>query len=136
VTDKWTVMLVPFSIVDGRDEIHWQRAVAMSKDVTAAERRKFYRSLLEISGLPPALYRVVMAELGYSPRKVKREFEEGWTSFMYAMIEEHKKRLRAQKARPRGGIHDLAIAEMARESGTTVTALKKRLQRYKRRRRI
>jgi hypothetical protein len=132
VTDEWTVMLVPLSIVDGRDEIHWRRAVSMSRDVTAAERRTFYQSLLRISWLPPALDRAVMVELGFSPRKVKREFEEGWTRFMYLMIEKRKTALRAQGLRPRGGIHELVVAEMAREFGMTVDGVKKRLQRYKR----
>jgi hypothetical protein len=146
VTDEWTVMLVPFSFIDETDEvtgkpritvqIHGRRAVSMSNDVTAAERKTFYQSLLKISWLPPALRRVIMKEMGLSLHKQKREFEDGWTMGVRHMIEKRKTALRAQGLRPRGGIHELAVAEMAREFGMTVDAVKKRLQRYKQRRRI
>jgi len=136
-------MLVPLSFIDGTDEatskplitteLHLRRAVVMS-DANAAERRTFYQSLLEISWLPSALRRAVMAELGLSLRKQKRAFEEGGTITMHHIIEERKQVMRAQRLRPRGGIHDAVVAEIADQQGMTVAALKKRLQRYKRRR--
>ncbi len=140
----WAVMLVPFSFIDGRDdmtgkpritaEIHWRRAVAMSNDgITAAGRRNFYRLLLEIAWLPPALRRAVMAELGLSLHKQKRDFDDGGTIAMRHMIKERKKAMRAQGLRPRGGIHEAAVAEVARRQGMTEIALKKRLQRHNRR---
>ena len=52
---------------------------------------------------------------------------------MLHMIEERKQAMRAQRQRPRGGRHEAAIEEIAHRQGMTVAALKKRLQRYKRR---
>ena len=52
---------------------------------------------------------------------------------MLHVIEEWKQAMRAQRLRPRGGRHEAAVEEIARRLGMTVDALKKRLQRYKRR---
>ena len=138
----WVVMLVPFSLIDGTDEatgkprvtgeFHVRRAVEMS-DANAAERETFYRSLLKMSWLPPALRRVIMLELGLSLRKERRDVEEAVTITMLHVIEKWKQAMRAQRLRPRGGIHELVVAEIAHRLGMTVDALKKRLQRYKRR---
>ena len=134
-------MLVPFSVIDGTDEatgkprltaeLHLRWAVEM-RHTTTAERRTFYRSLLKISWLPPALRRAVMAELGLSLRRQKRDFEEARTLALRHMIEERKQAMRAQRQRPRGGIHEAAVEEIAHRLGMAVVALKKRLQRYKR----
>jgi hypothetical protein len=138
--DRWAVMLVPFSFIHGTDEttgkpritakIHWRRAVAMSnKDITTAERRNFYRALLEVSWLPSALRRAVMAELGLSLRKQKRDYVEGETIAMRHMVDKLKTAMHAQGLRPRGGIYEAAVAEVAHAHGMTADALKKRLQR-------
>lgn len=141
----WVVMLVPLSFIDGTDEatgkplttaeLHLRRAVAMN-DANAAERTTFYQSLLKLLWLPPALRRVIMLELGLSLRKQRRDFEEGVTITMLHMIEERKQAMCAQQQRPRGGRHEAAIEETAHRQGMTVAALKKRVQRYKRRRKI
>ena len=113
-------------------EFHVRRAVEMS-DANAAERETFYRSLLKLSWLPPELRRVIMLELGLSLRKQRRDVEEAVTITLLHIIEERKRAMRAQRLRPRGGLHEAAIEEIAHRQRMTVAALKKRLQRYKRR---
>ena len=141
--DGWALVLVPLSFIYGRDDLtgelritaeaHCRRAVEICSDSTTAEQKNFYQLLLKISWLPPALRRAVMAELGLSLRKQKRDIEEGGTIGMRFLIEQRKKAMQAQRLRPRGGIHEAAVAEIACEKGMTVAALKKRLQRYKQR---
>jgi ribosome-associated translation inhibitor RaiA len=140
--DRWAVMLVPFSLIRRTDEVtgecritgevHMRRAVEVLY-ANAAERTTFYQSLLEISWLPPALRRAVMAKLGLSLRKQKRDIEYARTVTMRHMIEERKQAMRAQRLRPRGGIHEAAVEEIAAALGMTVPTLKKRLQRLKQR---
>ena len=82
---SWVVMLVPVSLIDGTDEatgkplttaeLHMRQAVEMC-GANAAQRGTFYRSLLKMSWLPPALRRVIMLELGLSLRKERRDVEE------------------------------------------------------------
>lgn len=137
----WALMLVPFSFIDGCDDItgeprmtvetHMRQAVVMKNKNTTAEQRKFYQSLLEIGWLPSALRRVVMEELGLSLRQQKRKINEAVTITLRKLVEDRKQAMRAQGLRPRGGVHDPAVEEIAQ--GITSDALKQRLQRLKQR---
>ncbi len=125
----WVVSLVPSHEITS--DIYWRRTVFMPWADSEDERKRFYKGLLEIPWLPPTIRRPVMAELGLSLRKQKRGYEEGRTAALRCLIKERKECLQKQGERPRGGIHEQAIADIAREQGMTVDALKKRLQRQK-----
>jgi len=137
------LMLVPYSFIDGIDDItgkpymtvktHMRRAVQIGNKNTAAEQEQFYRSLLEIGWLPSALRRVVMEELNLSPRHQNRRIEEARTTTLRFLIEERKQAMRAQGRRPRGGVHEAAVAEIADQQSMTVPALKQRLRRLNQR---
>ena len=83
--------------------------------------------------LPPALRRVIMAELNLSPRHQNRRIEEARTTTLRFLIEERKQAMRAQGQRPRGGVHEAAVAEIADQQSMTVPALKQRLRRLNQR---
>jgi hypothetical protein len=135
------LMLVPFSFVDGINDItgepritvktHMRKAVVIGNKNTAAERRQFCQSLLEIGWLPSALRRVVMEELGLSLRDQKRRIKEVETITLRKLVEDRKQAMRAQGLRPRGGVHDAAVEEIAQ--GMTSDALKQRLRRLNQR---
>jgi hypothetical protein len=141
--DGWALMLVPFSFIDGCDDItgeprmtvetHMRQAVVMKYKKTTAEQRQFYQSLLEIGWLPSALRRVVMEELGLSPRHQNRRIEEAETITLRHLINERKRAMRAEGQRPRGGVHEAAVAEIADQQGMKVPALKQRLRRLNQR---
>jgi hypothetical protein len=61
-----------------------------------------------------------MAELGLSLREYNRQVASGWAIAARHMIGELKKTMRAQGLRPREGIHEWAVAEIARQQGSPV----------------
>ena len=69
-----------------------------------------------------------MRELGRSQRAENVDYERGRTLAIRARINERKTLMKKKNERPRGGIHDAAIAEVAKELGLTVAALKGRLR--------
>jgi hypothetical protein len=141
--DGWALMLVPFSFIDGCDDItgeprmtvetHMRQAVVMKNTNTTAEQRQLYELLLEMEWLPPALRRVIMAQLKLSLRDQNRLIEEARTATLRFLIEERKQAMRAQGQRPRGGVREAALAEIAKKQGMEPTALKQRLRRLNQR---
>lgn len=140
----WALRLIPFSVSsNGYDdttgeprvtsEIHRRQVVDIGNWSTAAEQRQLYELLLEMEWLPPALRRVIMAELNLSPRHQNRRIEEARTTTLRFLIEERKQAMRAQGQRPRGGVHEAAVAEIADQQSMTVPALKQRLRRLNQR---
>jgi hypothetical protein len=137
------LMLVPFSFVDGINDIngkpritvktHMRKAVVIGNKNTAAERRQFYQSLLEIGWLPSALRRVVMAELGLSLRDQKRRIKEAETITLRQLVKEREQAMRAQGQRPQGGVHEAAATEITERRGMKPPALKQRLRRLNQR---
>jgi hypothetical protein len=107
----------PFSFVDGINDIngnpritaktHMRKAVVIGNKNTAAERRQFYQSLLEIGWLPSALRRVVMAELGLSLRDQKRRIKEAETITLRQLVKGASSHARSRAA-PQGGVHEAA----------------------------
>jgi len=92
------------------------------------ELSHLYEALLKVRGLAPKVYNAVMRELGRSPRVEKMRYEHGRTRLIRARINERKIRMRKNNERPRGGVHEAALAEEAEELGMTVAALKGRLR--------
>jgi hypothetical protein len=129
------LLLVPISFItdDTTGKLtakpHMRQAVEISD-----ARATFYRTLLNRRWLSPALRRAVMKELGLSLRQHNRDFEDGGTVMMLHLIEERKAAIRARGLRPRGGIHEAAVGEIARQQGMTANTLKQRLKRYRQRR--
>jgi hypothetical protein len=115
---------------------HWRQAVEIGNESTAAERRQFYEVLLKNDWLPPALRSAAMKELGLSLREEKRKIDEILTNGLRYMIETREQAMNAQGLRPRGGVPDAAVAEIAKQFGIKVDTLKKRLQRLNKRARM
>jgi hypothetical protein len=92
-------------------------------------RRSFYQALLAIEWLPSTIQSAVMSELGLSLRKRKSEVEKARTITLKFLVNDCKARMRRNRERPRGGIHDAAVAEVAASQNMTPDALKKRVTR-------
>jgi hypothetical protein len=122
-----------FVVVDAVT-FEFRRNVFMWSGTPAKERAAFYRSLLKISWLPPKVRRAIMSELGLSLRVQNREVEEAVSMALLQLIANEKVRLKENGERPQGGISDAAVAEIAHTQSMTVEAMKKRLQRHRKRR--
>jgi hypothetical protein len=72
-----------------------------------------------------------MRELGRSPRKESAGITRAVTQVQRMMVNERKALMRKNGERPRGGIHEAAIAEIANEQGLSVAAFKWRLSNLK-----
>jgi hypothetical protein len=105
-----------------------RQPVPMTDDANETQRKNFYEAVLKIDWLAPKVRNAVMRELGRSPRAVKVALERGKTLAMRTRINERKILMKNKNERPRGGIHDAAVAEVAKEVGLTVAALKGRLR--------
>jgi hypothetical protein len=92
------------------------------------ELRELYEALLKVRGLAPKVHNAIMRELGLSQRVENMRYEHGRTLAIRARINERKIRMRKNNERPRGGVHEAALAEEAEELGITVAALKGRLR--------
>jgi hypothetical protein len=92
------------------------------------ELRDLYEALLKVRGLAPKVRNAIMRELGRSQRVENMHYERGRTLAIRPRINERKNLMKKKNERPRGGIHDAAVAEVAKEHGLTVAALKGRLR--------
>jgi hypothetical protein len=132
---RWKLALVPYNGITG--EISWRRHIFVEDEGGASSRESFcetfYEALLAIAWLSPKVRRAVMAELGRSLREHNRKIEQGGTAALRAMIDERKEVLRKRRPRPRGGVTEQALGDIALTQGMTVPALKQRLKRNKRR---
>jgi hypothetical protein len=131
-TVRWTLALVPYN---GRAfEVSWRRTIFMDEGGVSSHEtfyKTFNEALLRIPWLSPEIRRVVMGELGRSLREHNRGITQAVTAVMRVELEERKRELRKEKQRPRGGIHEQALTDVASWHGMTVEAFKKRLQRDK-----
>ena len=112
---------------DGRRKTHFVN------DIDDETRRSFYQALLKIEWLPVKIRSAIMSELGLSLQKWKRDNERARTETLKFLISECKARMRENGERPRGGIHDAAVAEIAAKHGMEVGALRQRITRLKKR---
>jgi hypothetical protein len=121
---------VPFGTGDLGSDIKLKpgRPVLMRHVDDAVEQKRFYEALLKLPWLAPSIRRLVLKELSRSQRAENVEYERGRTLAMRAMINERKVVMKKKGEQPRGGIHDAAVAEVAKELGLTVSALKGRLR--------
>jgi hypothetical protein len=123
------------AVPDFRDEISFNvdlgRCVFMGDSTSEEEQRHFYKSLLKLPWLASKVRYAIMKELGLSLRERNREHEHVRMLTIYLQIKEREARLRHNRERPRGGIHDKAVEDVAQALGMSVTALKKRLERAK-----
>jgi len=125
------LMLVPCSFTfetDGRGHIsrrhitgkhrpttkfHWKQAVEIGGETTVDNQRQLYSLLSKLEWLPPALSRAVYAEMGITPREYKRRIKEAETYLWRRAIERRKQAMKAEGTRPRGGLHNAAVEEIA-----------------------
>jgi hypothetical protein len=96
-------------------------------------RRSFYEALLKIEWLPPTIRGAVMKELGQSLQKHNRSIEYARTVTLEVLVKECKARMRANGDQPQGGIHDAAVAKVAKSQGMSPEALKQRITRLRKR---
>ena len=130
------VALLPFRVGwsgrlrsgDFATKVEWGQPVPVSDDANETERKDLYDALLEIKWLAPKVRDAIMRELGRSQRAQNTAVERGGTIALRWIINERKILMKKKNERPRGGIHDAAVAEVAKEHGLTVAALKGRLR--------
>ena len=124
---------VPFGTGDlGSDvKVKSERPVLIQYVDDEAEWKRFYEALLKLPRLAPKVRNAVMLELGRSPRNESAGVTWAVTQVQRVMVNERKALMRKNGERPRGGIHEAAIAEIANEQGLSVVALKWRLRNLK-----
>jgi hypothetical protein len=128
-TKLWTVALVP--LLAGKSK-SFQIIVMDRIKPNERERKHFFTALLQIDWLPDTLRGAVLKELGSSLRKHRHEFKRSETMRLRALVKEVKARMRKNGERPKGGIDDAALDEVAEREGLpSGVALEKQLQRYK-----
>jgi hypothetical protein len=126
-TKLWTVALVPL-LARKSFQIIFMARINPNKD----ERKLFYTALLQIDWLPDTLRSAILRELGSSLRQHKREFKRSEIVELRHLVDAAKARMRKNGERPKGGIDDAALDEVAEQQGlSSGAALKKQLQRYK-----
>jgi hypothetical protein len=101
---------------------------------TAAARaqRTVYWALLRFRWLAPKVLNAIVTELGMSVRQEKRRGAQRQAKYLQAEIAEQKRRMRENGERPQGGIHDAAVARVAKRRGRTPDALVQQLKRSRR----
>src|SRR5262249_18848259 len=87
--------------------------VPMTDDANKTQRKDFYEALLKIDWLARKVRNAVMRELGRSQRVENIRRERGRTLAIQARINERKIQMRKNNERPRGGVHEAALAEVA-----------------------
>ena len=121
---------------DGSDfepVVKQRRPILVSyQEDTEDNRNAFYAALLEIPWLAPKVRNAIVRELGRSPREEDVGIERARNLTMRMMINERKELMRKNGDRPRGGVHEAAVAAIAHEQGLSVSALKWRLRGLKR----
>jgi hypothetical protein len=120
-------------------KIHWQatgaakikqiRRVSMEQ-ADAADQKRFLEAVLKFKWLSSQLRRAITSELGRSVRKQDKELNYATVATLRVMIEERKALMRKRGEKPRGGIHNAALEQVAAGKKMTVDALKKKLERY------
>jgi hypothetical protein len=128
------------ALVDGRiaydpakrktETFTYRRIIAMTRTANKDEQKRLYEALLELPWLAPKVRSAVMKELGLSKRDENRKVAEARAATIHRMIELCEARMRRNGERPRGGIHDAAVAEVAERQNMSVAALTKLLYRH------
>ena len=112
------------------ESLTYRRIIAMTHAANKDEQKRLYEALLELPWLAPNLRSAVMKELGLSKRDRNRKIAEARAAVMHKMIEDCEAHMRQKGERPRGGIHDAAVAEVAKRQDMSVAALTKLLYRH------
>lgn len=94
-------------------------------DVSREERKAFYESILAKPWLPPKVRRAVQEALD---RSEYDWFKLEWAKFMWNFVGACKERMRNDGERPRDGVHEVAVKQIASEAGMTTATLKKHHQ--------
>jgi hypothetical protein len=120
----WMVALVPLFgevRVSGTLEPRWEDAILIGDDTTAEDREHFYQVLIEqIEWLPPEARAAILQALGSSHSKRRLKDETRRMGRLEYLVKMQKRTLK----------------EIAAGEGITVAALKKQLQRFRKRERL
>jgi hypothetical protein len=107
----------------------------IGKSCDVDQRKRFYRALLELDWLPRKVQYAVAGALGTSVRRRQRDREAGSTAVIRHQVAEYMAQLCDDPERPRGGIYNAALEEIAERLGMSVETLEQRLTRNARRQR-
>jgi hypothetical protein len=117
---------------DDADHLVEQHALVVKK---AKQILRLYREMLrDISwrSFSPRVRDALKADFSGSVREYDRLIKHAETSMLRILVDEAKARMRKNGERPKGGIDDAALDEVAEQQGLpSGDALKKQLQRYK-----
>ena len=130
--DRWEdhVALLPLRFSDAT--VIPGRPVLMG-GADEAEQSRLYGGLLKLDWLAPEIRRAVLKVLGRSQRVENVSYERAWTLAASHMVEEAVAQKRSSGERPRGGIRQAAVAEVASRLGMDPDTLKQRFKRVRRR---
>ena len=126
----WTVALVP--LLTGNNSKSFPVKFMARINPNEDERKLFYTALLQIPWLAKGVRRAIHTELGSSPVQHQRAIKGAEIMELRELVEAAEARMRKNGERPRGGIHDAALDEVAELKGlSSGAALKRQLTRYK-----
>jgi hypothetical protein len=128
----WTVALVPF--LTGNKSKSFPIIFMARNEPNDDEQKRFYRACLQISWLAKGVRRAIQSELGSSPVKHQRAIKGAEIMELRELVEAAEARMRknGKRKRPRGGIKNAALDEVAEQKGlSSGAALKRQLTRYK-----
>jgi hypothetical protein len=111
-------------------KINSRRRAVISNDCNKDARKRFYKSLAELKWLAPPIHYAILKELGTTRRTQQIARAEAKAATLHDVIQRVKKRMRKNGERPREGIHEAAVIEIAEQAGMTVVALKMHLARH------
>ena len=120
----WEAAIV--AVDDETFEVDWSRTIFMSNAKSEDERKRCCEALAKVEWLASHI-----KQLDRRLRQNKRDDEYVRTEGMHWEINDVKARLRKKRIRPRGGVHEAAIEEVASSLSMKPGTLKKRLQRHK-----
>jgi hypothetical protein len=104
----------------------------LGKDIDEDEqKRRFYRILLHIGWLPSGVRGAVLRELGSSLRQEQSGYARGYAQILRHMIKETEARIRKNGERPRGGVHNAAVREVAERFHLDPDSMERQLRRKK-----
>jgi hypothetical protein len=127
----WMIALQGLSFDDAAGTCRVVKTIGIAcRSSDDEERQLLYKTLLELKWLPSRIRSAILKELSSSLRTVQRDYAGGRAEALRCMIDEAKARMRKQRMRKKGGIHDAAVAEIAEHCGITPETLKKQLQRH------
>jgi hypothetical protein len=104
----------------------------LAEDIDEDEqKRRFYQALLHIAWLPSKVRGAILRELGSSLRQEQGRYAKGHAQVLRHLIKEEEMRIRESGERPRGGVHNAAVEEVAKRFKLDPNSMERQLRRKK-----